>query len=64
MNQDMYVEWLVKRKEPAYAWPARIGLAILCLISLFFALMVVWGILLGCRRRGHVFPVADAERGV
>lgn len=46
MNQDMYVEWLVKRKEPAYAWPARIGLAILCLISLFFALMVVWGILL------------------
>ncbi len=46
MNQDMYVEWLVKRKEPAYAWPARIGLAVLCLISLFFALMVVWGILL------------------
>ena len=46
MNQDMYVEWLVKRKDPAYAWPARIGLGVLCLISLLLAFMTVWGILL------------------
>lgn len=46
MNQDTYVEWLVKRKEPAYAWPARIGLGILCIISLLIAFMAVWGILL------------------
>lgn len=46
MNQDTYVEWLVKRKEPAYAWPVRIVMGILCLFSLLMALAQVWGILL------------------
>lgn len=46
MNQDTYVEWLVKRKEPAYVWPVRIVMGILCLFSLFMALVKVWGILL------------------
>lgn len=46
MNQDTYVEWLVKRKEPAYAWPVRIAMGVLCLLALFIALMQVWGILL------------------
>ncbi|MDO5417940.1 MAG: DUF6106 family protein [Lachnospiraceae bacterium] len=45
MNQDMYVEWLVKRKDPAYAWPARIGLGILCAVSLVLSLVTVWGVL-------------------
>ncbi len=46
MNQDTYVEWLVKRKEPAYAWPVRIVMGILCIFSLLMALTQVWGILL------------------
>ncbi len=45
MNQDTYVEWLVKRKDPAYAWPARILLGILCALSLLTALTTTWGIL-------------------
>lgn len=46
MNQDTYVEWLVKRKEPAYAWPVRILMGILCLFALLTALTQIWGILL------------------
>ena len=42
MNQD-YVEWLVKRKDPAYAWPVRILMGILCAAALVMALVVVWG---------------------
>ncbi len=44
MNQD-YVEWLVKRREPAYAWPVRIVMGVLCLIALLLAMAVVWGAL-------------------
>lgn len=46
MDQDTYVEWLVKRKDPVYAWPARIALGILCAVSLLLAFATVWGILL------------------
>ena len=46
MNQDTYVEWLVKRKEPVYAWPVRIVMVVLCLFALLVALMKFWGILL------------------
>ena len=46
MDQDTYVEWLVKRKDPAYAWPARIALGFLCVVSLLLAFAKVWGILL------------------
>lgn len=46
MNQDTYVEWLVKRKDPVYAWPARIGLGILCAFALLTALTTTWGILI------------------
>lgn len=45
MNEDNYVEWLVKRKTPVYAIPARIGMGILCGLSLFLALQTFWGIL-------------------
>lgn len=46
MNQDTYVEWLVKRKDPGYAWPARIALGLACIFALFIAFAAVWGILL------------------
>ena len=44
MNQD-YVEWLVKRKDPAYAWPVRILMGLLCVFALFLAMALIWGAL-------------------
>ena len=42
MNQD-YVEWLVKRRDPVYAWPVRIVMGVLCLIALILAMTLAWG---------------------
>lgn len=44
MNQD-YVEWLVKRKDPVYAWPVRILMGLLCVFALFLAMALIWGAL-------------------
>ena len=45
MSEDNYVEWLVKRKDPAYALPAKIGLVVVCVLALFLALQTMWGII-------------------
>ena len=42
MNQD-YVEWLVKRRDPVYAWPVRIVMGVHCLIALILAMTLAWG---------------------
>lgn len=53
MNES-YAEWLVKQKEPGYAWPLRIVLGIACALSfvscMFFGVfgmiaMVIFGVL-------------------
>lgn len=45
MNNDIYAEWLVKRRTPAYAYAVRAVMIFLCLISAFLALTTVFGIL-------------------
>lgn len=46
MNDDNYVEWLVKRKDPVYAIPLKILMIILCVISVFVAMQTMLGIIL------------------
>lgn len=46
MSEDNYVEWLVKRKDPAYAIPLKILMMILCIFSVFTALRTFLGIIL------------------
>ncbi|MEG0369242.1 MAG: DUF6106 family protein [Hungatella sp.] len=46
MNNDVYAEWLVKRKTPGYAYAAKAALVVLCVISAFLALTTVFGILI------------------
>lgn len=41
MSDDNYVEWLVKRKDPVYAVPAKILMMILCLLSVIAAMQTV-----------------------
>ena len=36
MNDDNYVEWLVKRKDPAYAVPVKILMIVVCIFSVLF----------------------------
>ncbi|MDO4324646.1 MAG: DUF6106 family protein [bacterium] len=38
MNES-YAEWLVKQKEPAYAWPVRIGMGFLCAVAFLAAVL-------------------------
>ena len=38
MNDDAYAVWLVKRKDPIYAVPVKILMAVLCLVSLLIAM--------------------------
>ena len=45
MNDDNYVEWLVKRKDPVYALPVKILMAVLCAVCAFFAIQTVFGVL-------------------
>ena len=37
MNDDNYVEWLVKRKDPAYAVPVKILMIVVCIFSVLSA---------------------------
>lgn len=38
MSEDNYVEWLVKRKDPVYAIPAKVLMVILCILSVISAM--------------------------
>lgn len=42
---EMYAEWLVKRKTPAYALLLKIVMGILCVIALFLSISPAFGIL-------------------
>ena len=45
MNDDNYVEWLVKRKDPAYASPLKILMIVLCVLAAFLAMQTIFGII-------------------
>lgn len=40
MMNDTYAEWLVKRKEPAYAWPLKVLMIFLCVVGFLAASMI------------------------
>lgn len=44
--EENYVEWLVKRKDPVYAWPVKVLMIVLCAVSAFAALQIMFGILI------------------
>ena len=46
MNQDIYAEWLVKSKDPAYKIPFYIGVVFLFLIGLIASAMYPFGFIL------------------
>ncbi|MDO4295712.1 MAG: DUF6106 family protein [bacterium] len=37
---EAYAEWLVKQKEPGYAWPVRIGLGVLCVLAFLSSMLL------------------------
>ena len=45
MNEDAYAEWLVKRKDPAYAVPVKVLLVLVCVGTGMFALGNLLGII-------------------
>lgn len=64
MNEDNYVEWLVKRKDPAYALPVKALLIIVCVMSLLLALQTVLGIIvltLACVASYFIFISLSVE---
>ena len=36
--EENYIEWLVKRKDPVYAWPVKILMIVVCALSVLAAL--------------------------
>ena len=46
MNEDAYAECLVKRKDPAYAFPAKAGITVLLVVALFAAFVSLLGLVL------------------
>ena len=44
--EENYEEWLVKRKDPVYAWPVKVLMIVLCALSAFAALQVMFGVLI------------------
>lgn len=42
--EENYVEWLVKRKDPVYALPAKVLIVIVVVLSVFSALRTVLGV--------------------
>lgn len=46
MNDDNYVEWLVKRKDPAYAVPVKILMVVICMVAVLSALQTVLGVII------------------
>ena len=45
MNEDNYVEWLVKRKDPVYAIPVKILVVLVCIAAVLSALQTVLGVI-------------------
>lgn len=45
MNNDIYAEWLVKRKDAWWTIPAILGMGVLLLIALVLTMKNSWGIL-------------------
>lgn len=43
MNNDIYAEWLVKRKKPPYTIPFYIGVVLLVLVGLYLCLVSAFG---------------------
>lgn len=43
MNDDIYAEWLVKRKDEWWTVPAMIGMGVLVLIALILTMRTGWG---------------------
>lgn len=46
MNNENYVEWLVKRKDPAYAVPVKMLMIVICIGSVFSALQTMVGVVI------------------
>lgn len=46
MNENNYVEWLVKRKNPAYALPLKVVMGALCVLSILLAMQTIVGMIL------------------
>lgn len=46
MNEDAYAEWLVKRKDPVYAIPAKIGMVLVLIVTLILAMQTLIGTIL------------------
>ena len=44
--EENYIEWLVKRKDPVYAWPVKILMIVVCALSVLAALQMLLGILI------------------
>ncbi len=45
MVEENYVEWLVKRKDPAFAIPVKILMIVLCAVAVVLALQTVLGVI-------------------
>ena len=39
--EENYIEWLVKRKDPVYAWPVKILMIVVCALSVLAALQLL-----------------------
>ena len=60
--EENYIEWLVKRKDPVYAWPVKILMIVVCALSVLAALQMLLGILdLGGSSSGYVFCFSEFE---
>lgn len=46
MNNEVYAEWLVKRKTPGYAYAMKGVMVVFCVIAGFLALTTAFGILI------------------
>lgn len=46
MNEDNYVEWLVKRRDPVYAIPVKILMGCICIVSVLLAMQTVLGVII------------------
>lgn len=45
MNHEAYVEWLVKRKAPAYVLPLKILMVFLCVVSVLLGMSPFFGVI-------------------